>query len=48
MEAQRGARHKLDKEIYKRPCDLKRETGSTTGTACRRKIQRATAKPTAA
>jgi hypothetical protein len=33
---------------YIRPFARNRETGSTTGTASRRKIQRATAKPIAA
>jgi hypothetical protein len=37
-----------DPEIYKRPDDRNRETGSATGNAWRRKIQRATANPTAA
>jgi hypothetical protein len=37
-----------DPEIYKRPDDRNRETGSATGNAERRKIQRATANPTAA
>lgn len=35
-------------QIYIRPFARNRETGSTTGTASRRKIQRATAKPIAA
>ena len=34
--------------VYNRPCERNRLTGSNTGTASRRKIQRATAKPIAA
>lgn len=49
MEAQRVRAPSPNRStIYKSPCDRKRVTGSTTGTACRRKIQRATAKPIAA
>src|SRR5271157_5646216 len=47
MEAQR-ARALARKNRYKRPWDRNLLTGSTTGSACRRKIQRATAKPIAA
>src|SRR5215471_17197293 len=43
-----GARARTAKNLYSSPCDRKRVTGSTTGSASRRKIQRATAKPTAA
>jgi hypothetical protein len=46
MEAQRGARPSPEKPSYSSPCDRNRVTGSTT--ACRLKIQRATAKPIAA
>src|SRR5215467_5362601 len=42
------ARPTCSRTLYRRPCDRKRVTGSTTGTASRRKIQRATAKPIAA
>jgi len=48
MEAQRVRAPKLGQIAYKSPCDRNRVTGSTTGNACRRKIQRATAKPIAA
>lgn len=49
MEAQRVRAPKLLKNLlYSRPFDRKRVTGSTTGTGCRRKIQRATANPIAA
>jgi len=44
-----GARAQaLNGQIYKRPFARSRVTGSMTGTASRLKIQRATAKPTAA
>jgi len=39
---------KTPKVVYKRPDDRNRETGSANGSAWRRKIQRATANPTAA
>jgi len=48
MEAQRVRAPKLLLMSYNNPCDRKRETGSVTGEACRRKIQRATANPIAA
>jgi hypothetical protein len=48
MEAQRVRAPKLLQMPYRSPCDRKRETGSATGAACRRKIQRATANPIAA
>ena len=47
MEGATGARARAF-EAYNRPCDRNRVTGSTTGIACRRKIQRATANPIAA
>jgi len=46
MEAQRERTPKPENSFYSRPCDRNRMTGSTT--ACRLKIQRATAKPIAA
>jgi hypothetical protein len=49
MEAQRVRAPKLlDRSFYSNPLVRKRTTGSTTGTACRLKIQRATANPSAA
>ena len=43
-----GAHAQARITVYRRPCDRNRVTGSTTGIACRLKIQRATAKPIAA
>jgi hypothetical protein len=48
MEAQRVRAPKLFKLFYSNPFVRKRTTGSTTGIACRLKIQRATANPSAA
>ena len=43
-----GARAQPWTNFYSRPCDRNLLTGSAIGIACRRNIQRATAKPIAA